>query len=337
MAKIKTINNIKNINNNNFKNNEEIITIQSNDNDINKPFNCKKIILKKKLDNLNYVNNYGRNNNKLLSYNSNNNINSIKNPISFEAFVNINPNINNKNNLFYKNQSKLINKKIYFNRQKFPINIKSNTHSNINIYQNFVDSTSKNLNNNNGSKKNYKLYDSNRNSSRAEKRIRNNNSFLKSYIQNKNLKMITPKKPINKNINTQTISIIDSKVSNKNIENLNNFEKDKSSIYQNKNLRIIYINNNCNYLRNENINVPISHFSTRNIMDEGGKYSLEINQRNKLINLNNINFMNHSPFSINSYNVKTNKNNTYKSIFKRNEGDTSPFSEYISPLYEKYF
>lgn len=152
MAKIKIINNIKNINNINFKNNEKMMTIQSNGNDINKPFKCKKIILKKKIDNSNYVNNYNRNNNKLLIYNSNNNINSInsiKNQISHKVIVNMNPNINNnKKNFLFKNQSKLINKKLYFNRQTIPKS--NNTYSNINIFQNSLYSTSKNLSNSSG-------------------------------------------------------------------------------------------------------------------------------------------------------------------------------------------
>ena len=47
--------------------------------------------------------------------------------------------------------------------------------------------------------------------------------------------------------------------------------------------------------------------------------------------------MNKSPFQINSYNLKPNLNNTYKSIFKRNEKEKSPFSEYIAPIYDKLF
>ena len=342
MAKIKIINNIKNINNINFKNNEKMMTIQSNGNDINKPFKCKKIILKKKIDNSNYVNNYNRNNNKLLIYNSNNNINSInsiKNQISHKVIVNMNPNINNnKKNFLFKNQSKLINKKLYFNRQTIPKS--NNTYSNINIFQNSLYSTSKNLSNSSGTNIDYKQYYSNGNS--VEKQKINKNSYLKSYIPNKHLKMISPKKQNNKNIKTQRISIIDSKISNKNIDNLNNFEKDKSSFYQNKNftnnnINIIYIKDNYNNLRNKNIKIPVSHFSNKNFLYEEGKYSLTINQRNKFINLNNKNILNHSPFSINTYNIKKIQNNTYRSIFKRNEGDRSPLSEYNALLYDKYF
>ena len=201
MAKIKIINNIKNINNINFKNNEKMMTIQSNGNDINKPFKCKKIILKKKIDRSNCVNDYNRNNNKLLIYNSNNNINSInsiKNQISHKVIVNMNPNINNnKKNFLFKNQSKLINKKLYFNRQTIPKS--NNTYSNINIFQNSLYSTSKNLSNSSGTNIDYKQYYSNGNS--VEKHMINKNSYLKSYIPNKHLKMISPKKQNNKQSN----------------------------------------------------------------------------------------------------------------------------------------
>ena len=91
--------------------------------------------IEKKIDRSNCVNDYNRNNNKLLIYNSNNNINSInsiKNQISHKVIVNMNPNINNnKKNFLFKNQSKLINKKLYFNRQTIPKS--NNSYSNINI------------------------------------------------------------------------------------------------------------------------------------------------------------------------------------------------------------
>ena len=121
IPKIKIINNVKIENNINFKNNEEMVSIQSNDHEINKDFKCKKIILKKKIDNSNSVNNRSRNNDKLVRYNSNNSnndINSTKNYISHEAIANISPNKNKKTNLFFKNQFKLNQINIFLKLQK---------------------------------------------------------------------------------------------------------------------------------------------------------------------------------------------------------------------------
>ena len=353
ISKIKIINNIKKVNNINFKNNEEMINIQSNENNINKFSKCRKIILKKKME-LNSSNDHIKNNDKLFEYksnNSNNNNNSTQNYISHKDIVNINPNPN-KNNLFNNNQYKLRNKKIYFLKQKIPINFMNHSNSNINAFQNSFDSTSKDLNNNTSTKIDYMLNHSNKNSDKAEKKIKinTNNSFIKSSNQNKILKMILAKKQINKNIYNQRISLtnyikkssINSKFSSKNVHNYNNLELDKSSINQNEispnnNIKVIYINNNFNFSKNKDYKIPISHFSNPNILDAKGKYSLQINQRNKFINLKNKNILNKSPFSINNYNLKPNQNNTYKSIFKRNEKETSPFSEYISPIYDKFF
>ena len=332
ISKIKKINNIKNINNINFKNNEEIISIQSNENIFKKPSKIKKITLEKKFDNSNSINNSNRNNDKLLPYNSNNsknNNNKMKNQKSYEPVVNINSNRDNKNNLFFKNQSKLSNKKIYLNNQKIPKLLKSNTRSNINIIQNSFDSTSKGLIDKSGIKTDY--------------------SF--KNIQSKNLKKIFLKNQINKNIRFQRISLsnyiknssFDSKISNKNIDNHINFGVDKSNIHQNKtfannNIKIIYFNNNYNYFGKKNNKSPISHLPNNNIMIDESKYFLKRNQKNGLINLKNKNILNkQSIISINSYKMKQNQNNTYKSIFKRNEGDTSPFSEYITPFYDKYY
>ena len=355
IPKIKIINNVKKENNINFKNNEEMVSIQINEHEINKDFKCKKIILKKKIDNSNYVNNSSRNNDNIISYNSNNsnnNINSTENYISHEAIVNISPNKNNKINLFFKNQYKLRKKNKNFNEQKFPINIINNNNSNNNIFQKSFFSSLKKLNDSNSTKIDYILNNSNKNTSKEEKIIKNNinNSFSKSSIQKKNLKMIPAKKQINKNIYNQKISLsnyikknsINPKLISKNIHTNNNLELNRSSINQNKNLsknniKVIYINNNYNFLKNKDYKIPISHFSNSNIINADGRYSLEINQRNKFINLKNKNILNKSPFQINSYNLKPNLNNTYKSIFKRNEKEKSPFSEYIAPIYDKLF
>ena len=309
--------------------------------------------IKKKME-LNSSNDHIKNNDKLFEYksnNSNNNNNSTQNYISHKDIVNINPNPN-KNNLFNNNQYKLRNKKIYFLKQKIPINFMNHSNSNINAFQNSFDSTSKDLNNNTSTKIDYMLNYSNKNSDKVEKKIKinTNNSFIKSSNQNKILKMILAKKQINKNIYNQRISLsnyikkssINSKFSSKNIHNYNNLELDKSIINQNEispnnNIKVIYINNNFNFSKNKDYKIPISHFSNPNILDAKGKYSLQINQRNKFINLKNKNILNKSPFSINNYNLKPNQNNTYKSIFKRNEKETSPFSEYISPIYDKFF
>jgi len=358
MAKIKIINNIKKENNINHKNNEEMISVQINENSINKPIKCKKVILKKKIGNQNSINRNKRNNDKLLEYNSNNSknnyINNTKNIISHNTTSNINLNKNNINYMLFKNQYKLLNKQKNINKKKITLNLISNNHSNININQNSFDSTLKNPNNNSVTKIDYKLYYSNKNSAKAKKKMKNNIniSFLKSDIQKKNLKMISANKQINKNIYNQRMSITnyikksskDSKISNKkNIDNYNNVELDISSFYQNKNyannnIKIIYIKNNYNYLRNKDYIIQNDHSSHSNIMNEEGKYSLQLKQKKKLINLKNKNILNQLPFSINSYkSKKPNPNNTYKSIFKRNENPAEPFSEFIIPLYDKYF
>jgi len=353
MDKINTIFNVKSENNIriNIKNNEVIKNIFRNANINNNPFKIKKKILKNKIDKPNSPN-YNRINFQTLTNNSNysnNYINSLKNSISNETIPNINQNINNKNNLFFKNKSNLRKIKNFSINQNFPINYMSNHNSIINNNQNIFNSTLKNLKYNNSNKINYLIYDSNKNSIKEEKKIKNNinNSSLKSVVQRKNFNITSPGNKIKINKYNHIISLSNSKkkspiYSTINVGNHNKIKLKKSNIRQNrnlanKNIKIIYINNNYNYIGNKKSKNDNLYFSNQNIMNEEGKYPLHISKRNRLINLNNKNNFKISRFSNNNYNINNNKNITYKNKFKIIEEDIGPFSEYKTSVFDKYF
>ena len=348
--KINTINNIKSENNINIKNSEKTISIQRNENENNKPFKIKKRILKKTLNNSNSSNNNKRKNYKSLINNLNNSnkyyIKNDKNSISNEIIDNVNPKKNNKKNLFFNNLNNLIKKKNYCNISKIPINYMSNNNSNINKYQNTFNSKINNFKYSNNSNINYLLSHSNKNYAKEENKIKNNinNSSLKSLIKTKDFKMISPKNKINANLYNYTASLSNNIqkwpiYSSLNIDKRNYLELDKSCKNQNKNLgnkniKILYINNNFNYLKNAN---SISHFSNQNIMNDEGKYSLQINKKSKLMNLKNKNIFSQSPLSNSRNIIKLNRNITYKSKIKTIEKDSDCFSEYKTSLFDNYF
>ena len=341
MDKFNIINNVKSENNILIKNNEKMISIQRNENGNNKSFKIKNKIFQKKLDNSNSAKIYNKRNYETLTNNLNNSnncyITNIKNSISNNTIDFINPNRIYKDNLFIKNQNNLRKKNNYSNKQESPKKFMSNNNSNIKKYQSIFNSKINNLKNSNNTNRNYFLYHSNKNYAKGEKKIKNNinNSSLKTVIQKKDFKIISPNQFNNYKILSNRIkkSPIYSSL---NIDNDNYFidksNKNQNENLVNKNIKIIYVNNNYNYLRNTN---SISHFPNKNITNKERKFSLQMNKNSKYMNLKNKIISSQSPFS--NSNIKLNKNITYKSKFKRNEEDKSLFSEYKTSIISKYF
>jgi hypothetical protein len=221
-----------------------------------------------------------------------------------------------------------------------------NNNSNINKYQNTFNSKINNYKDSNSTNINNFLYHSNKNFAKEENKIKNNinNSSLKSLIKKKDFKMISPKNHINAHLYNCITSLSNYMqrcpiYSSLNIDNNNYLDLDTSYKNQNqnlgnKNIKILYINNNFNYLKNTN---TISHFSNQNIKNDEGKYSLQINKKSKLINSKNKNIFNQSPLSNSSNSIKLNRNITYKSKIKTIEKDLDFFSEYKTSLFDNYF
>ena len=335
ISNIRIIN--KNENNISFKNDEEMINIQKNENDINKSFKSKNIILKSKIDNSNIVKNYIRNKHKSLTYipnNLNNIIESFQNNISHENIVNINPNINRKNNLIYKLNNNIKKTKNKF-KKKFPIYLMNYQHLNVNKDQNSFKDSFKKLNNVSDTKINYIQSNSYNNFVKDKKmNIKNNinNSSFKHLIQKKNSKLVLLKNLTNKKLNNQASSLLNympkdsynSKLSKINFANSDSFESDNKNNLQNKildneNINIIYIKNKFNIIRNNKYKIPIPTppFSNKNIINEERKNSLQINLKNKFMNFKNQNIFNQKTFSINNYNLMLIRKNKYRTILER--------------------
>ena len=335
ISNIRIIN--KNENNISFKNDEEMINIQKNENDINKSFKSKNIILKSKIDNSNIVKNYIRNKHKSLTYipnNLNNIIESFQNNISHESIVNINPNINRKNNLIYKLKNNIKKTKNKF-KKKFPIYLMNYQHLNVNKDQNSFKDSFKKLNNVSDTKINYIQSNSFNNFVKDKKmNIKNNinNSSFKHLIQKKNSKLVLLKNLTNKKLNNQASSLLNympkdsynSKLSKINFANSDSFESDNKNNLQNKildneNINIIYIKNKFNIIRNNKYKIPIPTppFSNKNIINEERKNSLQINLKNKFMNFKNQNIFNQKTFSINNYNLMLIRKNKYRTILER--------------------
>ena len=347
MDNINHKNNIKSENNINIKNIEKMTRIQRIEDDNNKSHKITKKILKKKLNNSISENIYNRKNYEALTNNLNNSnnyyITSINNSISNETNDNIKPKRNNKNNLFIKNQKNLRKNNNYSNKQKSPINFMTNNNSKINKSQNTFNPKINNLKKSYSTNINYLLYHSNKANAKQEKKIKNNinNSSLKPVIKKKNFKIISPNQ-LNTNKFNYTTSLSNNikkrplysslNIDNRNYFILDKYNKNTNENLVNKNIKILYVNNN--YLRNTN---SIYHFSNKNIVNEEGRYSLQINKKNKFMNLKNKNNSSQSPFSNYSHNIKLNRNITYKSKFKKIEEDIGPFSEYKSLNFDKYF
>ena len=250
------------------------------------------------------INSTTSNNTNSINNINNNNAMSINNPNP-----NLNLSKNQKNNKFNSNNDTLNNLNTNFNLAN---NSNNNNNSNTiqtnpnysNSYQLSVNNASNNITSN-----------SNQNNSVNKTLSLNNNSYIPSYIPNKNI--------LNTNLNPYNINS-----AKKNVENSNNINKLPQTINQNNNINILSSSknlvgpNNDNIDNTSNINLNIS---TENINSNSNNNQPNANSSN-IANNTNVNLLNKNN-NINSINL--NNVNLYQPNAKKyfvNNNNNNPTS-----------